>query len=362
MKLVKSREAKANLAYQPETGKLHGTWKVPEIEHMSKGLNEANRFFNCFDYQKKYGLKLVTPPIAIETLDQLRGDIKREETPNPNYLINQRFKDLASQEDWKDRSATKLKFAAPDLHLKLAQPHHDDIISLLSERDKRPDQAPSVQHKSALNSTRQKSDSSRRHYIPVKPPMDQRLKENSIKSDSKYARRILKFNEQKGRFSLPKRERFNEEHEEEIQSQICDQREKSIKSHLVSKKFGKKELDTLEGAGSQVVSNKSAATKPASNVASKQGSKISGLTASVQCPGRTLSKTDLKRFFKKDKDEKLEELSRKRYSRSIFKKSQVLPKPDCGNRRYAASKKGSEIGLLIGNPRRRITQPLDQGE
>ena len=89
---------------------------------------------------------------------------------------------------------------------------------------------------------------------------------------------------------------------------------------------------------------------------------MSGLTASVQCPGRTLSKTDLKRFFKKDKDEKLEELSRKRYSRSIFKKSQVLPKPDCGNRRYAASKKGSEIGLLIGNPRRRITQPLDQGE
>lgn len=118
MKLVKSRESKANLSFHPETGKLHGTWKVPEIEHMSKGVNEANRFFNCFDYQKKYGLKLVTPPIAIETLDQLRNDVKQNETPNPNYLINQRFKDLASQEDWKDRPSTKLKM--PDLNLKLA--------------------------------------------------------------------------------------------------------------------------------------------------------------------------------------------------------------------------------------------------
>lgn len=50
MRIVKAREAKNNMVYSIETGKMNGAWKVPEVEHMNKGLIEANRFFTCFDY------------------------------------------------------------------------------------------------------------------------------------------------------------------------------------------------------------------------------------------------------------------------------------------------------------------------
>ena len=40
MRIVKAREAQENLSFCEETGKLHGTWKVGEVEMMNKGFGE----------------------------------------------------------------------------------------------------------------------------------------------------------------------------------------------------------------------------------------------------------------------------------------------------------------------------------
>lgn len=54
--------------------------------------------------------------------------------------------------------------------------------------------------------------------------MDKRIKEGGLKEtdSSKFAKRMLKFNERKGAFQFPRRERFNEEHEQEIEYQKED--------------------------------------------------------------------------------------------------------------------------------------------
>ena len=45
LKIVKAREAKSNMKYNPDTGKLEGTWKVPEVESISRKFNEGVRYY-----------------------------------------------------------------------------------------------------------------------------------------------------------------------------------------------------------------------------------------------------------------------------------------------------------------------------
>jgi len=41
---------------------------VGEIELMTKGFHERNRYFNVFPSQRNYGLKFVSPPVAESSL------------------------------------------------------------------------------------------------------------------------------------------------------------------------------------------------------------------------------------------------------------------------------------------------------
>ena len=68
MRIVKAREAKENMEVSLETGQRVGAWKVPDVELMGRGLSEGNRYFDVFQHQRRYGKKLVHPPVLAETL------------------------------------------------------------------------------------------------------------------------------------------------------------------------------------------------------------------------------------------------------------------------------------------------------
>jgi len=53
---------------------MEGSWKVPEIEAMNRNFNEGTRYYNCFPYQRKHGLRYVPPPKA-EHLQALRDEL-----------------------------------------------------------------------------------------------------------------------------------------------------------------------------------------------------------------------------------------------------------------------------------------------
>ena len=92
MRIVKAREAKSNMVYNHETGKLHGTWKVPEVELMTKNTDESNRYYNYsnnFKEARKTGLKFVPPPVGMEhSLNHLRDEVAQYSVNTPNYLKN----------------------------------------------------------------------------------------------------------------------------------------------------------------------------------------------------------------------------------------------------------------------------------
>lgn len=101
MRIVKAREASNNMAFSENTGKLHGTWKVGEVEMMSKGFSEQNRYFNMFPYQRNYGLKFVPPPVGSETFQQLKAESEHFHLNNPNYLLNGKFSKTLNQNSMK---------------------------------------------------------------------------------------------------------------------------------------------------------------------------------------------------------------------------------------------------------------------
>jgi hypothetical protein len=68
MRIVKAREAKENMEISTETGQKVGSWKVPDVEIMNRGVSEGNRYFDVFNYQRRYGKKHVNPPVLAETL------------------------------------------------------------------------------------------------------------------------------------------------------------------------------------------------------------------------------------------------------------------------------------------------------
>jgi hypothetical protein len=61
LRIVKAREAKNNLRYNPDSGKIEGNWRVPTLEKVERAFTEQSRFFH-FSHQKKVGLKFVPPP------------------------------------------------------------------------------------------------------------------------------------------------------------------------------------------------------------------------------------------------------------------------------------------------------------
>lgn len=107
----------------------------------------------------------------------------------------------------------------------------------------------------------------------------------------------------------------------------------------MGRKLGKKNLNSLEEE-SRADSQKTFSKFTKSSL----GSRIHS--------NKTLTKTDLKRFFSKDKNSDYGQSSSKKNlkpkSKSIFRKTKYITKPDLGNPRYAASKNGSMIGLLVG--------------
>jgi len=90
MRIVKAREAKSNMVFNSDTGKLHGTWKVPEVEIMTKNTDESNRYYNYsnnFAEARKTGLKFVSPPVGLEhSLNHLREEVQNYNITTPNYL------------------------------------------------------------------------------------------------------------------------------------------------------------------------------------------------------------------------------------------------------------------------------------
>lgn len=72
MKVVKARELKQNMTFNADTGKLHGQWRVGEIELFNKGFGEKNRYHNDQHEDRHHGLKFVSPPIAECSLHRLR--------------------------------------------------------------------------------------------------------------------------------------------------------------------------------------------------------------------------------------------------------------------------------------------------
>jgi len=79
------------MVFNVESGKLHGIWKVPEVEMLNKGLNETNRFYNCFPHQRSNGLKFVSPPLGSSTLHQIKTEQDLLHLQSPNYLLNPQF-------------------------------------------------------------------------------------------------------------------------------------------------------------------------------------------------------------------------------------------------------------------------------
>lgn len=71
---------------------LQKAWKVGEVELMTKGFSEKNRYFNLFPTQRQYGLKFVSPPIAESSLHQLRHEQELFEQFQPNYLKNDLYR------------------------------------------------------------------------------------------------------------------------------------------------------------------------------------------------------------------------------------------------------------------------------
>lgn len=91
MRILKAREAQKNMAsYNQSEGErpLQKSWKVGEVELMTKGFNERNRFFNPIPNSRKYGLKFVSPPIAETSIHQLRAENELAFSQQPNYLLN----------------------------------------------------------------------------------------------------------------------------------------------------------------------------------------------------------------------------------------------------------------------------------
>ena len=70
LKVSKARDDANNMTYNPDTKKMNGSWKVPEVESMNRQFNETSRYFNTQPYQRKHGLKYVPPPVA-ENVQQL---------------------------------------------------------------------------------------------------------------------------------------------------------------------------------------------------------------------------------------------------------------------------------------------------
>jgi len=64
LKLVKVREAKNTMRYNPDSGQLEGSWRVPEVESMNRKYNEGTRFFGIDPKNRQVGLKFVPPPVA----------------------------------------------------------------------------------------------------------------------------------------------------------------------------------------------------------------------------------------------------------------------------------------------------------
>lgn len=62
LRIVKIREAKNNMRYNPDTGLLEGDWKPKAVETLERKHNEANRFFKLPD-ARQHGLKYVPPPV-----------------------------------------------------------------------------------------------------------------------------------------------------------------------------------------------------------------------------------------------------------------------------------------------------------
>lgn len=101
MRILKAREAQKNMAtYAQSEGDerpLQKSWKVGEVELMTKGFSERNRYFNLFPCQRKYGLKFVSPPVAESSLHQLRLENDVYTKSQANHLMSEKLSRLNQQ-------------------------------------------------------------------------------------------------------------------------------------------------------------------------------------------------------------------------------------------------------------------------
>jgi hypothetical protein len=82
MRIVKAREAK-----QQNCAFTDSQWKVPDVEMISKTITEGNRFYNCFAYQKKTGVKFVPPPVGWERgIEGLKEEQRVYGNKNPSAI------------------------------------------------------------------------------------------------------------------------------------------------------------------------------------------------------------------------------------------------------------------------------------
>lgn len=107
------------MTYNPDTKKMQGSWKVPEVESMNRQFNETSRYYNTQPYQRKHGLRYVPPPVA-ENVQQLVQEQKL-------YDLKHKFEKLNQ-----DQKAAMVDVMSKTV---MTDKKPEDIISLLSNKD-----------------------------------------------------------------------------------------------------------------------------------------------------------------------------------------------------------------------------------
>ena len=190
-------------------------YRTPETELMNRSFNEGARYYNIFNYQKKHGLKYVTPPAA--DVKQLRDEKEAFEKTAPNYLLNARYSKSPLTKLEKNSDVKSVLEAIND--------HNNKIRSASSNRDRL---HTSLGLKGGKTYTR-------RVATPLNEDTLSRFSANK-NGNLSQAQRILKLQGNMGQLSFPKRQRFNEDANDEIISQRSGsaQRMSGLSTHKYS--------------------------------------------------------------------------------------------------------------------------------
>lgn len=178
------------------------SWKVPDIEGTSRYFDENARFYNTHRDQRRYGLKYVPPPKA-ENLQQLLEErLLYEQSGVKNYLLNSRYVRQKSREHERALSSARTQSGRPDgRNAKLIDQLNKDKKSIAAAN-------PNKLRDSVFDKASMKS-------MQARSRTTEGLKDYGDSSQLKRSR-VLKLGG--GKYYFPKRQRFNENLQAEVES------------------------------------------------------------------------------------------------------------------------------------------------